>query len=65
MNNILNKKDEDKNRLYKQYYKFIENLNKINDIQYLNMPLKDLFSMEITPRYKGISCDFNKEFIKG
>ena len=64
MNNILNKKDEDKNRLYKLDYKIIKNLNKINDIQYLNMPLKDLFSMEITPRYKGISCDYNKEFIK-
>ena len=64
LNNILNKKVEDKNRLYKLDYKFIKNLNKINDIQYLNMPLKDLFSMEITPRYKGISCDYNKEFIK-
>ena len=64
LNNILNKKDTDKNRLYKLDYQFIKNLNKIKDIEYLNMPLKDLFSMEITPRYKGISCDYNKEFIK-
>ena len=27
------------------------------------MPLKDLFSMEITPRYKIISYNHNKEFV--
>ena len=64
LNNILNKKDEDKNRLYKLNYKFIKNLNKKKDIKYLNIPLKDLFSMNITPRYKGILPDYNKEFIE-
>lgn len=64
LNNILNKKDEDKNRLYKLNYKFIKNLNKNNDIKYLNMKLKDLFSMNITLRYKGILPDYNKEFIE-
>ena len=63
LNNILSKKHNDKNRLYKLDYQFIKNLNKIKDIDYLNMPLKDLFSMEITPRYKSISYDHNKEFI--
>jgi hypothetical protein len=64
LNNILNKKDEDRNRLYKLNYKFIKNLNKKNDIKYLNMQLKDLFSMDITPKYKGILPDYNKEFIE-
>jgi hypothetical protein len=63
LNNILSKKHNDKNRLYKLDYQFIKNLKKINDIEYLNMPLKDLFSMEITPRYKSISYDHNKELI--
>jgi hypothetical protein len=64
LNNILNKKDEDKNRLYKLNHKLIKRLNKDIDIKYVNMSLKDLFSMNITPRYKGIPCDYNKEFIE-
>jgi hypothetical protein len=64
LNNILNKKHGDKNRLYKINYKIIKNLNKEIDIKYLSMPLKDLLSMKITPRYKGISCDFNKKLIE-
>ena len=64
LNNILNKKHDDKNRLYKLNYKFIKKLNKEIDIKYLSMPLKDLLSMKITPRYKGISCDFNKKLIE-
>ena len=59
LNDILNRKDEDKNRLYKLDHKLIKRLNKDIDIKYLNMQLKDLFSMNITSRYKGISYDYN------
>ena len=50
LNNILNNnKEEDK--LFKLDYKFINKLNREQDLKYLDMSLKELFSKEISPKY--------------
>ena len=50
LNNILNNnKEEDK--LFKLNYKFINKLNRKQDLKYLDMSLKELFSKEISPKY--------------
>ncbi len=64
INNIIKKSAEDKPKLYKLNYKFVNQLNKEIDLKYLNMTLKKLVSMEITSKYKIIPSDANKTFIK-
>ena len=50
LNNILNNnKEEDK--LFKLDYKFINKLNREQDLKYLDMSLKELYSKEISPKY--------------
>jgi len=67
LNNIINDKEAPKedNKIYKIDYCFINQLNREIDLRYLNMPLKDLFSLlQISPKYKNISSESNKIFIK-
>jgi hypothetical protein len=64
LNNMINKSNEKKNRLYKLDYKFITQLNKNIDIKYLKMPLKDLFSLDISTRYTKMSPDKNQQLIQ-
>ena len=64
LNNILNNhKEEDK--LFKLDYKYINRLNKEQDLKFLNMSLKELFSKEISRKHikNGRTKDFNKEYI--
>ena len=64
INNIIKKSAEDKPKLYKLDYKFVNQLNKEIDLKYLNMTLKELISMEISSKYKIIPSDANKTFIE-
>ena len=67
LNNIINDKKlpEENNKIYKIDYCYINQLNREKDLRYLNMPLKDLFSLlKISPKYKNISSESNKIYIK-
>ncbi len=64
INNIIKKSAEDKPKLYKLNYKYVNQLNKEIDLKYLNMTLKELVSKEISSKYKIIPSDANKTFIE-
>jgi hypothetical protein len=67
LNNIINDKNPPKenNKIYKIDYCYINQLNREKDLRYLNMPLKDLFSLlNVSPKYKNISSESNKIYIK-
>jgi hypothetical protein len=68
LNNVTNDKNtqnENNNKIYKINYCFINQLNKEIDLRYLNMPLKNLFSLlNISPKYKTIDPESNKKLIK-
>ena len=64
MNNILGRKEEDKNKIYKINYKYIDKVNKKNDLEILEKSLKDLLSVEITTKVKVVDRYFNKGFIE-
>ena len=56
LNNISNRANENnKNKLMKLDYKFINRLNRKIDLKYLDTSLKDLFSMDISIKYKKMS----------
>ena len=64
LNNIINnQKTEDK--LFKLDYKFINRLNREQDLKFLDMKLKELFSKEISPKYITTKRkkDSNKKYI--
>ena len=62
INNLLNKKE---NILLKLDYRFINRLNREQDLKYLKMTLKDLLSKDISPKYFPISGkDYNKNKIE-
>ena len=51
--------------LLKLDYKYVNNLQKEQDLDFLNMSLKDLFSKEISPKYKSkYPKDYNKKLIE-
>ena len=62
LNNIINKSNlgENDNEIYKLDYRFINQLNREIDLKYLNMPLKDLFSLDISPKYRKLEPRANK-----
>ena len=51
---------EEKYKIYKLDYRFINQLNREIDLKFLNMPLKDLFSLDISPKIKTASPNANK-----
>ena len=64
LNNILeNRKTGDK--LFKLDYKYVNRLNREQDLKFLDMKLKELFSKEISPKYitEKRQKDFNKQYI--
>ena len=65
LNNILNN-NKSKDKLFKLDYQFINRLNREQDLKFLNMSLKDLFSKEISPKYITTKRqkDFNKIYIE-
>ena len=62
LNKMIKGKENDTNKLYKLDYKYINQIKKEKDLNYLNMSLKDLFSLEISPKYK-LAKQHNKEII--
>ena len=67
LNNIIDDKKipKENNKIYRIDYCFINQLNREIDLRYLNMPLKNLFSLlDISPKYKNIHPESNKVYIK-
>ena len=65
LNNILEENLEKNAKLLPLDYKYVNNLQKEKDLNFLNMNLKDLFSKEISPKYKNkYSKDYNKKKIE-
>lgn len=59
------KDDEDKENLLKILdYKFIDKIKKDTDLSLLFMPLKELFSKNISPKYSTLPSDSNKKIIE-
>ena len=64
LNNIIDKSIYDKNRLYQiDYSKYIKKLNKGIDLKMLKMPLKDIYSLDVSTKYHCIGKQFNKNVI--
>jgi len=59
INNIL-KEIKSEILIYDLDYKYIDKLKKEIDLKYIEMPLKDLFSLNISPKYGGMANDTNK-----
>lgn len=67
LNNIINqnRKEEEKIKLLKLAYKYVNKLKREQDLKFLGMPLKNLFSKEISQKYasKRECKKYNKEVI--
>ena len=65
LNNILDNNNKAKYKLFKLDYKYINRLNREQDLKYLDMSLKELFSKDISPKYISNKRDknFNKKYI--
>ena len=65
LNNLIENEDDSqkKYRLYKLNYKYIRQLTKDRDLNIFRMKLKELYSLEITPKFKYISKQHNKNII--
>ena len=64
LNNIINKNWKYKVELKKLDYKFINRIKADQELKYLDMSLKDLFSKDISPKYQNkFPKDYNKEII--
>ena len=64
LNTILNKTNENEKLLSLDYKKYINRMKSEENLKYLNMKLKDLFSKEISQKYSTKPKDFNKNLIK-
>ena len=66
LNSLLEKTNIYKERLYKLDYKYINQLKKEEDMNFLKMSLKELYSLDISPKYKKSkeSKDYNKQNIE-
>ena len=63
LNTIANRTKE-KEKLLNLDYKYINRINRKEDLEYLNMKLKDLFSKDISSKYTTKKKNFNKKLIK-
>ena len=61
MKNLKMKEDI---KLINIHYKYINQLNREIDLNYLKSALKDLFSKDISPKYTTKDKDFNKKIIE-
>ena len=62
-NSLLNKIRLD-NELAKIDYKFVDKIKRENEFQLLKSRLKDVLSLDVSPRYKLYDKAYNKRFIK-
>ena len=52
------------NKIYKIDYELINRLNREIDLKYLNMSIKDLMSLNVSPKYKKVETNSNKNYIE-
>jgi hypothetical protein len=52
------------NKIYKIDYDLINRLNREIDLKYLNMTIKDLLSLDVSPKYKKVEAESNKNYIE-
>jgi hypothetical protein len=52
------------NKIYKIDYELINRLNREIDLKYLNMSIKDLLSLNVSPKYKKVETNSNKNYIE-
>ena len=66
VNNILNQNNEEENNkiLKDLNYKYINQLNKIIDLGFLDLPLKDLLSKDISPKFRQYDENYNRIIIE-
>ena len=63
LNEIIKLKLE-KYKLVKLDYRYINELKKENELNYLKMALKEIFSMDISKKYSKFGNDYNKKIIE-
>ena len=63
--NLLLKKMKLINELVKIDYKYIDNLRCKNEFKIFNSTLKDILSLDISPKFKYKSKEYNKKVIEG
>ena len=51
-------------KIYKIDYDLINRLNREIDLKYLNMTIKDLLSLDVSPKYKKVESESNKNYIE-
>ena len=64
INKIIYTNDEEGIQLLKNDYKYIDQLNRKKNLDLFEMTLMDLFSLEISGKYKSKSKDYNEKMIK-
>ena len=65
INNIIGTKNLIYNhKIYKIDYDLINRLNREIDLKYLNMTIKDLLSLDVSPKYKKVESESNKNYIE-
>ena len=65
INKIINKNDEEGMKLLKIDYKYTDKLERKMNLELFEMPLIDIFSLDISRKYKSKSKDYNKILING
>ena len=60
---MINKNENDKERLYKLDYKYINKIKKKEDLEFLNMELKKILSLDVTPKQRNKTTN-NKNLIE-
>ena len=63
INKIINKNDEEGMKLLKIDYKYTDKLERKMNLELFEMPLIDIFSLDISRKYKSKSKDYNKILI--
>ena len=64
INKIIYTNEEEGIQLLKHDYKYIDQLNRKKNLDLFEMPLMDLFSLDISGKYKSKSKDYNEKMIK-
>ena len=64
INSLLNKTKEDEDKILKLNYRYINQIKKEKDLEYLNMPLKEFLSMDISSKFLKKQPSLNKENIR-
>ena len=63
LNNMIKESDRTE-FIYDLDYQYINKLKKEIDLKFIGMPLKDLFSLNISPKYEDKTADSNKKTIQ-